>query len=40
MPDSLTPTFETPALGGTARETFRTATGGRIDRALTGRAAS
>ena len=35
MPDSLTPTFETPALGGTARETFRTATGGRIDRART-----
>ena len=32
MPDSLTSTFETPVALGPAREPFRTATGGRIDR--------
>jgi sarcosine oxidase subunit alpha len=35
MPDSLTTTFETPGTAGPAREPFRTATGGRVDRART-----
>jgi sarcosine oxidase subunit alpha len=33
MPDSLNTSFETPVAAGPAREPFRTATGGRLDRA-------